>query len=531
MSFLAVGTIALAVVPIGTLARPLAAHHRFSISSPLSKPSFGVIRRKRVTVGASDLSTSTTDTTASGSVRKKGNGNSEGEDDQDDLTLRGQLGILARDAMIKRTYVTDIAGFAEAETEEGSLRENVLKKKSFSDDTDFTRGSDVFDYISFAPSVRDVQMSELVDSITGEFSPVMDVLFALIASDTISRLSQRQEKIQEAVIEELAYLKDLTASLIGMLPSEMIMITTQNKQKNSSRSTMREKETLMALLSIWRYTNTLIFGTRNGELENLLEDDPLDSISSHIHKLKAFDMSASMLDGGGDGENNVNQTYNAYSAHQQQHQFATLLHYNNLENVVTNIQMARMRRLDKEGESIPSAVYTMMDTLSMYILFSYILLATSHGAEPIMYAHQSGNINYWFDIVLDSLEEVFRTFPRFGLDAEGTLFAVLLSWLLVVKNLVQDLKEPFVGNAHIRRMMSTNIIYGIRRDIEYCNYLLALFFCLRITAFKKSGKEGLVQRTKKITISRANLIRKYFTSRVTTLVTIADRGSKFGGGC
>jgi len=396
MSFLAVGTIALAVVPIGTLARPLAAHHRFSISSPLSKPSFGVIRRKRVTVGASDLSTSTTDTTASGSVRKKGNGNSEGEDDQDDLTLRGQLGILARDAMIKRTYVTDIAGFAEAETEEGSLRENVLKKKSFSDDTDFTRGSDVFDYISvprrlavfvaaylafpflqrlFAPSVRDVQMSELVDSITGEFSPVMDVLFALIASDTISRLSQRQEKIQEAVIEELAYLKDLTASLIGMLPSEMIMITTQNKQKNSSRSTMREKETLMALLSIWRYTNTLIFGTRNGELENLLEDDPLDSISSHIHKLKAFDMSASMLDGGGDGENNVNQTYNAYSAHQQQHQFATLLHYNNLENVVTNIQMARMRRLDKEGESIPSAVYTMMDTLSMYILFSYILLA------------------------------------------------------------------------------------------------------------------------------------------------------------
>uniref|UniRef100_A0A7S0DW35 Uncharacterized protein n=1 Tax=Amorphochlora amoebiformis TaxID=1561963 RepID=A0A7S0DW35_9EUKA len=274
----------------------------------------------------------------------------------------------------------------------------------------------------------------------------MDVLYALLVSDAIARLTSRQEKLQERAIIDSTHLSNIVRGMKAVFRQlqEPQHPTTRKKrvewQKNDDETTKHQilEHGSKVLLYVWEYTDVLIFGNRLCELRDILYEDPLTKMEEAVEKLQKLGPPDS-------------QAFRKYERMQES---------------IETLRFTRLQRLDNEGEALPSGIKTMMDTLSVYILLSYIFLSSARELEPTLL--QIFSISSGIVKASDLLSHVFSSIGNFfHLNAEATCFAVLASWLLVVRNLIRDLESPFDGAVHLRRMVITNSIFSIRRDVEF----------------------------------------------------------------
>uniref|UniRef100_A0A7S3ZGQ0 Uncharacterized protein n=1 Tax=Lotharella globosa TaxID=91324 RepID=A0A7S3ZGQ0_9EUKA len=299
-----------------------------------------------------------------------------------------------------------------------------------------------------SPTLLGISEDNLASSIVGEFNPVMDVLYALLSADTVGRLQSRQESIQSTVNTELTHLRLLVWDLIELV--------------DESKG-IRRLEAAKALLPLWKYTDILIFSSRTGELEKILREDQIFVISHALRRIRK-QASATVV-----GEETTKEDRNQLNYRLQQ-----------MEDQIRMLYQSRTQRLDKEGECIAPAVFGILESLSAYIMMSFVVLSASHEMEPTLPLSASSIAHVMF-LLGDIAQKISNgmTTTAFGetfatasigrlihVNAEGALFAVLVSALVVVRNLYKDLDRPFTGYTHIRRTIATTAIYAIRSDIE-----------------------------------------------------------------
>ncbi|GAB5367409.1 hypothetical protein AAMO2058_001227600 [Amorphochlora amoebiformis] len=377
-----------------------------------------------------------------------------------------------------RSYVSNVRIFTDP-----NIKVSRSKLVTFVDETGdaryFSLGSQLLmvsiAYILFpvlqrliAPSLEGINVEEVSSSITGEFAPVLDVLYALLASNTIQTLQNRQDRIQDAINKELCQLR--------VLAWEVILLA-------RDLTGLRGLEARKWLASLWKYTDLLVFSSRGDELERMLEYDILFGLYQYLYTIK--DMESLK----GDSLNeNVAERIRATADEAGR----------NAEKLLE----LRTIRLDTEGSGAPPAVFAILDFLSIYILISYAVLSASREIEPLPLPRMS--IESWLlslARVMDSTAQakvdqssliavsqegvnmaatvpvpetpgwepvvksiVGELWPR--VNAEAALFAILASMLVVVRSLLKDLDRPFSGHSHIRRTVPTSNILAIRADIE-----------------------------------------------------------------
>jgi len=360
-----------------------------------------------------------------------------------------------------RSYVSNLQQFAGVNGDARlSVEDKISGSKYFS--LGYRATLLTLAYLSFPylqrvmlPSLSGINIDDLTSTVTGEFAPVMDVLYALLASNTIGILQDRQEKIQDVVNEELCELRILS----------WMLITLANDYRG-----LRRFECLKLLVPIWKYSDLLVFSSRADELARILGSDMLYSIYQALHELQIGDMKVE----DSDKRDRIKQT-------------ATEAGFR-----IEKVLKLRTLRLDKEGQGVPGAILSILDSLSAYILVSYVLLSAGREVEPLVLDMPARSISSialtladkTSQIIVDvgratvkSMEAVPNDWAKSGyeslqqwhlwpINAEAALFAVLASQLIIVRNLYRDLDNPFDGASHIRRTVSTTSLYSIRSEIE-----------------------------------------------------------------
>eukprot|EP00471_Norrisiella_sphaerica_P003068 CAMPEP_0184485722 /NCGR_PEP_ID=MMETSP0113_2-20130426/7298_1 /TAXON_ID=91329 /ORGANISM="Norrisiella sphaerica, Strain BC52" /LENGTH=507 /DNA_ID=CAMNT_0026867299 /DNA_START=92 /DNA_END=1615 /DNA_ORIENTATION=- len=281
-----------------------------------------------------------------------------------------------------------------------------------------------------APTLAGINVDDITASVTGAFSPAMDVLYALLASTTVSLLQARQEKIQDAVNAELNQLRILTWLIIQLA-----------QDYEGKRRTQCEE----LLVYVWQYVDLLIFSSRAQELEGVVEDDLLLKLHHGLHVVQIADDSVSSK------------------------VLVERIHSTAAQGKITveNIMGNRTLRLDKEGQGVVPAILAITDLLALYIIVSFTLLSSALELEPIS---MLGPMQSLASILLSAAHYVdskqVGVGNGFSINAEAALFATLTSALLTIRSLYLDLERPFRGHSRVRRTVSSSSIFAIRSDIE-----------------------------------------------------------------
>mmetsp|Transcript_20147 Transcript_20147/g.49401 ORF Transcript_20147/g.49401 Transcript_20147/m.49401 type:complete len:557 (-) Transcript_20147:259-1929(-) len=349
----------------------------------------------------------------------------------------------------QRSYVSDLAQFTQGRSE------------TFICVADRTEDSSYFSFgyrflVSFtayllfpvaqrllAPSIEGLNVDDITSSVTGEFAPVMDVLYALLASNTIAKLQARQEKIQEAVNAEICELRILT----------WLVLQLANDFQGLTRFECRK-----LLVPIWQHTDMLVYSSRFDELSLMLSDDLFFIVHHTLRDLQ----SASDKVTNPDRKERIKQISSEAADHTEK------------------LLALRAERLDTEGQGVPPSIFAILDTLSVYILASYCLLSASREIEPMAQivrptsvSSLAFNIAEWTQQQVDALAATSDLHPTswgfegiWPVNGEALLFSLMTSMLIVVRNLYRDLERPFRGHSRIRRTVSTASLYAVRSEIE-----------------------------------------------------------------
>mmetsp|Transcript_38337 Transcript_38337/g.62321 ORF Transcript_38337/g.62321 Transcript_38337/m.62321 type:complete len:276 (+) Transcript_38337:1202-2029(+) len=233
------------------------------------------------------------------------------------------------------------------------------------------------------------------------------------------------------------------------------------------------------MTALWRYTDMLVFSSRADELDQVLYQDLIHSTYRSLFTLQATtDEMASECQ----TDNSLSTCDSLRRVKQAQRVQRAA---SEAERHVESLLSLRTQRLNTEGEGVPPAIFTILDSLSVYILVSYVVLSSARSLEPIAgfnevdlpwsisssgsSLHSVGSISGMMVNTANAVASspsIAALTSKWHLDIEALLFAVLASMLLVVRTLYRDLDRPFRGHAQIRRTVTSNSIRAIRKDIE-----------------------------------------------------------------
>eukprot|EP00466_Bigelowiella_natans_P018324 jgi/Bigna1/78118/fgenesh1_pg.52_\ len=302
-----------------------------------------------------------------------------------------------------------------------------------------------------APSLLGINIDDITASVTGAFSPAMDVLYALLASTTVGLLQSRQDKIQDAANAELNELRVLTWLIM------------QLAQEYNGKSQLKCEELLVL---VWKYTDLLIFSSRSQEIVGIASDDILKKLHHGLYALQV-----------GESATTTATTNTAPVPFKE----------TNLDEVIasrvrTTSMQARMHveammghrtlRLDKEGQGVVPAILAIVDLLALYIVISFTLLSSALELEPISMLGPMQSVAGMLLTLAHYVESSKVSSSGIGggggigINAEAALFATLTSALLTIRSLFYDLESPFTGHSRVRRTVSSSTIFAIRNDIE-----------------------------------------------------------------